>query len=745
MKWKQAIRRKFKRRGSALVTVMIFVVIFAFVIAAIMADLAQETRQTHRARTVLNSLEGAKSSLNAMSNNILYVAKTRPPSQLGGVIESLNDVVHTLEPVKPEGMKFVKNSSNKNLTYIKDRGPNDFEYREINDSNDPWYGYTTAKLDWEVVSYLVEDASPAEMLGFDGMGVRQRVTVDYVPLYQFAIFYDPELELHPGPTMNVRGRVHSNEDMFLQAVRNLYFHERVTCAGGIFRMKENEAGSEQQGTVHYKVPRDGGGSDWKNMRNAPSPHNGDKWFDHRDEEVWYQGALDRYKERVLDEAHGISSIRLPLPPEAEGDMSRMLARSEADESDDMKRVKFEYLAALIITGDPGDPSTIKMYKQEVDSNLNRTLTEVDSSDVANIVETGVFYDGHQQTIVRTLDIKMNALRFLPDFDWADSSGIVYVSTQPSPETDGWTLRDENKDPVPVRDGNGDIVWDTGWRAPQVTSMGWMSDGNGSLSDAKEHYMPAVRVLDAETLPRNADGGFGFYTDRPVYSAGNINTNNRATAVIGGESITVTSTPLWLAELDLGRNGDDEPWSDGVPDTSADGTKSILDDDNPDFPSGASTSRNANRGYTRNMGNDWRDNDYDWDKGKWWTRPVGNTTTNIIYMMGNTPSIYGEDHERGDTDRDLFSGGAHNVMRYLEDWNRTHTLDGSMIILFESYVAMHKFRCCNSKGYYTPPTRNYNWDESLKSSEPPPGMPVFVDVKSYPMEPVSYEYASENAP
>ena len=38
-----------------------------------------------------------------------------------------------------------------------------------------------------------------------------------VPIFQFAVFYDNDLEIAPGPDMNLIGRVHTNSNLWLQA------------------------------------------------------------------------------------------------------------------------------------------------------------------------------------------------------------------------------------------------------------------------------------------------------------------------------------------------------------------------------------------------------------------------------------------------------------------------------------------------------------------------------------------------
>jgi hypothetical protein len=57
-----------------------------------------------------------------------------------------------------------------------------------------------------------------------------------IPLFQFGIFYNDDMELHPGPLFNFGGRVHSNRHIFMMAGGGgLYFNSRVTAAGEIVR------------------------------------------------------------------------------------------------------------------------------------------------------------------------------------------------------------------------------------------------------------------------------------------------------------------------------------------------------------------------------------------------------------------------------------------------------------------------------------------------------------------------------
>ncbi len=73
------------------------------------------------------------------------------------------------------------------------------------------------------------------------------------------------------------------------------------------------------------------------------------------------------------------------------------------------------------------------------------------------------------------------------------------------------------------------------------------------------------------------------------------------------------------------------------------------------------------------------------------------------------------------------GGAHNFLRYIENWGGT-TLNyrGAIASLFTSRQAVGTFKCCTD--VYSPPTRGYNFDtDFLTPALLPPHTPMFRDV------------------
>src|SRR5262249_57748927 len=56
-----------------------------------------------------------------------------------------------------------------------------------------------------------------------------------IPLFQFGVFYNDDMEFHPGPRFDFGGRVHSNGNLFMMAGSDLFFRSRVTAVGSIVR------------------------------------------------------------------------------------------------------------------------------------------------------------------------------------------------------------------------------------------------------------------------------------------------------------------------------------------------------------------------------------------------------------------------------------------------------------------------------------------------------------------------------
>lgn len=82
---------------------------------------------------------------------------------------------------------------------------------------------------FRVTSNARDLESGRELLG----AVQQDVQLALIPIYQFAIFYNLNLEIHPGAPMVIGGRVHANANIYTRPGSPLTFQNDVTSTGEI--------------------------------------------------------------------------------------------------------------------------------------------------------------------------------------------------------------------------------------------------------------------------------------------------------------------------------------------------------------------------------------------------------------------------------------------------------------------------------------------------------------------------------
>jgi len=113
-------------------------------------------------------------------------------------------------------------------------------------------------------------------------------------------------------------------------------------------------------------------------------------------------------------------------------------------------------------------------------------------------------------------------------------------------------------------------------------------------------------------------------------------------------------------------------------------------------------------------------------------PVGRSATDTWYRLAvisgkglsfPRPTAWASGQDFG-TD-----GGAHNFLRYLEDWGgRTLNYRGAIASFYYNRQAVGTYKCCTN--VYKPPTRGYNFDvDFLTPALLPPRTPMFRDVNT----------------
>jgi hypothetical protein len=81
----------------------------------------------------------------------------------------------------------------------------------------------------------------------------------FVPMFQFAVFYNQDLEITPGPDMNINGRVHTNGNLHLTDGGTLCIAGQVSARGSIYNRRKHAGNSTEQGSngLVYIYPNQG--------------------------------------------------------------------------------------------------------------------------------------------------------------------------------------------------------------------------------------------------------------------------------------------------------------------------------------------------------------------------------------------------------------------------------------------------------------------------------------------------------
>ena len=132
--------------------------------------------------------------------------------------------------------------------------------------------------------------------------VQQTLQVRDSPLFSDAIFYNMDLELHPGPVMNIYGSVHSNQNAWLESCDKIYFRDTVSASGKILHGNPKTPSNihNQTGKVYFKDSND----NFIDMRLGGSGTSDDDWLDNRQTD-WREESSQTWDGNVQDEAHNV--------------------------------------------------------------------------------------------------------------------------------------------------------------------------------------------------------------------------------------------------------------------------------------------------------------------------------------------------------------------------------------------------------------------------------------------------------
>jgi len=454
-------RQRRKNQGSILAITLIILFIGATIAAGLASLAAYRIRNTARYEIYKNEFEVAEALLARVFAEITFLVEYAGPN--------LKTEIQNIKNNPPVFSGYVVR--NVGITELSD------SYETVTEG--PQRGLSLHTIRYRLSAQVHQDSRTSARFKHPGVELTQDLELRYIPLFVFAVFYNADLEVHPGAQMEITGRVHTNGSLYCGSDgAALKFKDYVTAVGDIFHGRRPESGL---------TLKDGTDSFWNGTADV-SMRDGLGWIDHLRTD-WATLSQDRWNGYVADAAHEVEELLPPIPrlEDSQGhpNAHAIIERANPSSPDEapgssLRQEKFEYKAGLKIVRDPSS-GAVRGYNQ---AGTAVPLTYPDPEDhtqTKSVYSESVFYDARESKIVASIDLDME---HLIESGIAPENGILYLSNE---------------------------------------------GANG-----------VVRVTDASRLPTNTSNGFTIASDDPVYIKGNFNTVNKEYALVAGDAISVLS-------------------------------------------------------------------------------------------------------------------------------------------------------------------------------------------------------------
>lgn len=199
------------QKGTAIVIALFVLILLSAFVALAMTRSSTEAAAMGNETAEGRTFYAAQGSLEVMTRNFNKIFETK----LNPTTTDLDRVTNTLPPALDQ-FGFTQERPTQLATsavVVLPGGP----YAGLNAIRDTWRLRTTAT-----------DANGVQVQ------LTRNVLNNRIPIFQFGIFYDDDLELFRPPRFSFGGRVHSNRHFFISpGTEGVYFDSRVTTAGEI--------------------------------------------------------------------------------------------------------------------------------------------------------------------------------------------------------------------------------------------------------------------------------------------------------------------------------------------------------------------------------------------------------------------------------------------------------------------------------------------------------------------------------
>ncbi len=347
------------------------------------------------------------------------------------------------------------------------------------------------------LTQIVDIYSRAEDANGTTAGIVLRAKARAIPIFQFGVFFEKDLEATNGPPMEFMGRVHSNGNIYLSSP-NAWYRDMITTPNKVFwdrkdyHKKENGVFINDAAANEVKLSFD--------SRSIADP------------QAFKNASCADFDCRLQTDAFGVDSLKLPLPPGVPP--IELIRPREASDQPAEKEVKFAWTADTYITVDLTTLVDVTALcgvgadQWQPTITLDRGSAPVPSpADVCKIFpwKWSAFHDGRELELKDVLTIDIVELTNWVGGDPARTMEVVFVNFVLPADIDVY--------PMAAKDLILDATVD-----------------------------PAVRLRNGVSLPNRMT----IATEFPLYVQANYNSvpGGKLPAALAGDGITILST-AWL--------------------------------------------------------------------------------------------------------------------------------------------------------------------------------------------------------
>ncbi|HKS07034.1 MAG TPA: hypothetical protein VJR92_12025 [Gemmatimonadaceae bacterium] len=493
-----------------------------------------------------------------------------------------------------------------------------------------------------------------------------------VPVYQFGVFYDKDLEIHPGAQMTLEGWVHSNSKIYVSSGALTFLSQVTSTDSLVFQRK-----SHNERIAGVRI-----------ANNAGTPIV--LTFDNRG--TTYTQFID-YSQSIFDSrvrsiAHGVPGLRLPLP--AGSPASTLTRPRSAADNNQVKGVKYSWKADLVLRVNMALAGTTgsNMYRHDQPGHICNSQGGYGTNPSDPINGSG--------NINATWQRDSSSFSALPDsltcksiFKWNPGSAAAA-----SPALERTQFRD-GRENIRVYSLDIDMAQLRAWvnaswasRHPKIIYVEFYNVPAG--------YYPAVRIINGSQLPGaeptptpRAPYGLTIATHAPVYVKGDFNyvaanpTYWKPAAIVS--DAIIFQSPAWNDNTNGGNYGNNAAVQ---------------------LAAGGFANPNTMNVYA--------------------AVSAGHTATTCDWQTAGCSGVYPAN----------YGGGLESFPRFLENWSSAnHVFRGSLTSFYESQQANLR-TWSQGTAFYSAPVRDWRFDLRLQdTNNMPPGTPVVGTVLQLAYRPV----------